>query len=125
MATKQQVTITGTWDSVKLMCTHRHKEPVPMEIKQGPSSLFYACPKYYPQNRDEDERACNNRLNLVDYERMLSHVNGLLRDAELNDEKVNLKSVKWKDAKGTLFEVLSHDGDGLVVSAVNKRAINA
>jgi hypothetical protein len=55
---------------------------------------------------------------------MLSHVNGLLRDAELNDEKINLKSVKWKDAKGTLFEVLSHDGDGLVVSAVNKRAIN-
>jgi hypothetical protein len=116
--------ITGTWSSVKLVCAHRHKEPVVMELRQGPSSLFYACPKYYPENRDEGERACNNRLNLVDYERMLAHINALLYEAEFMGEKPNLTNHKWKDAKGTEYKILLHEKEEFVVEMFNKRAIN-
>ena len=115
--------ITGSWDDVELVCRNRHSKPVKMIIQAGPSSLFYACPKY--KEHDDDERACNNRLSLNDYSKMLQHLHNLIVDAELSDEKVNLTNHTWKDKKGTKFKVLEHAGNKFVIEVANKRAINS
>lgn len=50
---------------ISFWCTN-HKEPVEMVIQQG-ISPFYACPKYFPENRDEkDSKACPNRMTIID-----------------------------------------------------------
>lgn len=117
--------ITGSWGDITLVCSHRHEIPIPMVIQQGPSSPFYACPKYHPENRSLDERACNNRLSLEDFSKMLAHLHSILVDAEMNDEKVNLTNHTWKDRKGTIFKVLKQDGDKLTIEVYNKRAIGS
>lgn len=117
--------ITGSWEDVQLVCCHRHETPVPMAIQEGPSSPFYACPKYHQENREEHEQACNNRLSLQDYSTMLEHLHKIVIDAELADECVNLTNHHWKDRKGTEFKVLSHIGAKLVIQVYNKRAVNS
>jgi hypothetical protein len=120
---KNDISISGTWGDIVLMCNYRHEEPVEMALQQGPSSLFYACPKYKTENRTEDERACNNRLNLVDFENMLKHLDGIRCDCELKNEKTVLANYQWKDKKGTEFKVLKHEGDMLTIGVVNWQAI--
>lgn len=122
---KEHYTITSSWNDVELVCCNRHEHPIQMVIQQGPSSPFYACPKYHEDAREEGERACNNRLSLQDYSKMLSHLHDLIGAAEMNDERVNLTNYTWKDRKGTEFKVLEHNGDYLVVRVYNKRAINS
>lgn len=114
-------TITNSWDDVTLVCCNRHETPIPMILQQGPSSVFYACPKY--KEHEEDERACNNRLSLDDYSTMLKHLHKLMVQAELNDERLNLTHYTWKDRKGTIFTVLSHEGSRLVIQVENRRAM--
>jgi hypothetical protein len=118
------ISIKGTWGDIALVCTHRHAEPVPMTLQQGPTSLFYACPKYREENREEGERACNNRLSLEDFEKMLAHLDGIRRDSEMANEKPILKNYEWKDRKGTMYKVLEHKENTLTVGLVNRRAIN-
>jgi len=94
-----------------------------MVIEVKGSSPFYACPKY--KGHEEDERACNNRLSLADFSKMLQHLHNLIAEAELNDQIINLANYTWKDRKGTEFKVLSHVGSKFVISVLNKRAIHS
>ena len=116
--------ITGTWSDIKLVCTYRHEEPIAMNIKEGPASPFYACPKYYDFNREPDERACNNRLNLVDYEKMITHIDKIRYDAEMSGEMAILTGYTWKTTKGIEYKILQHKHNNLVVGVTNKVAIN-
>lgn len=116
--------ITGSWNDVKLVCTHRHEEPIPMILQEG-KTLFYACPKYHTENREEEERACNNRLSLEDYTKMLEHLHNKILDAELNDEHIILTNYTWKDRKGTELTVLEHNGSKMTIGVMNKRAIKS
>jgi hypothetical protein len=117
--------ISGTWDDIKLMCTHRHEVPIEMVIQKGPTSLFFACPKYYASNCADGEPRCNNRLNLVDHDKMIAHLDKLRYEAEMNNEKLILTNYDWDiKSKGIRYVVLSHEGDKLEVGMINKVAIN-
>lgn len=116
--------ITGTWDDITLVCSHRHEEPVPMVLQAG-KTLFYACPKYHLEQRDLTERACNNRLSLQDYTAMLSHLHQKIMDAEMADEQINLTNYTWHDRKGTVYKVLKHEGRKLTIDVYNRRAIKS
>lgn len=107
------------WDYVTVVCGNHDSDDVEMRICEGPHSLFYACPKYYPDARKEGERACANRINLIEYERMLMHLSDML---EKNGVQWNLAHHKWKQ-KGIEFEVLSHEEKGIVVKMLNKTAL--
>lgn len=116
--------ITGTWDDITLVCCHRHAEPVPMVIQEG-KTLFYACPKYHPENREPGEPACNNRLSIQDYMKMQEHLHAKIIEAELSDEKLNLTNYEWHDRKGVYYKILSQDNNKLIIQVYNKRAINS
>lgn len=115
--------ISGSWEKIKLLCGN-HEEPIEMVIHQGGASLFYSCPKYYPDNRTEDEKVCINRLSLKDFEtKLLGHINDLIVSAEINGEVLNLKHHKWK-ANGIEFEILEHTDDKIVVKMLNRKALS-
>lgn len=100
--------IKNIWDTIEVYCGNGHDKLVKMEIQQGPHSLFYACPKYHPENRHEGERACNNRINLVDYEKMIDHISSILIDAEMNGRVEYLTGHTWS-SNGIDFKIIAHD----------------
>lgn len=117
--------ITGSWKATKLYCIHNHEKPIEMIIKAGPSSLFYACPKYDLESLEEGERRCNNRLNMIDFTNMLDHFNDILVEAEMNDVQKDLTNMVWKDRKGTVYKVLKHTPECLEIGMINQRAIRS
>lgn len=108
----------NSWNNIMLFCgNHGEDHSIQMQLVQGPHSLFYACPCY----RDKRPgKACNNRLNLIDYDKMLSFLN---EKSEGNGfEDVNLTGYRFK-MKGISFEVLEHDGEKFKVLMLNRKAI--
>lgn len=116
-------TITNSWGDITLVCCNRHATMVPMQIESHGASPFYACPKY--KDHALNERACNNRLSLADYTAMLQHLHNIIVENELHDRCVNLTNYTWRDRKGTIYRVMSHEGNKMVISVLNKRAINS
>lgn len=114
-------TIKNIWKEIEVYCGNGHNELVKMEIQQGPHSLFYACPKYHPENRTKDERACANRINLIDYEKMINHISDILIEAEMNDVVENLTGHSWS-ANGIDFKIISDD-DKIRVLMLSKKSL--
>lgn len=113
-------------DMLEIYCGHGHSEPIPMYMKEGAGygrDSFYACPKYYPENRAPDERACNNNLTITDYLKMVDFLDKKLSNAELNDEKINLKNFKFKIGQ-VEYTVIDHTSRKIKISVVNRKAIN-
>lgn len=115
--------IKNLWKHITLTCGNGHTEEVVMDLKQGPLSLFYACPKYYPENRKEKERACANRLNLVDFEKMLDHMTEKIEKGMDQGIEINLTGYQYRDRKGTQYTVLKHSKDDLKIEVLNRRAL--
>ena len=85
--------------------------------------FIFACPKYYPENRKEKERACANRLNLVDFEKMLDHMTEKIEKGMDQGIEVNLTGYQYRDRKGTQYTVLRHSKDDLKIEVLNRRAL--
>ena len=116
--------IQNLWQNIVLYCGNHEKENelVKMTIQNGPSSLFYACPKYYPDNREVGEKACPNRINFVDFEKFVNHLSDIIEDANKNFETVGLTGHKWT-YKTITFEVFSYKEDKIKVKMINKKAL--
>lgn len=113
--------IKNFWNNVILLCGNpNHTEEISMSIVNGTHSLFYACPKYSEENRNNNERACPNRINLIDYEAMLNHISEMVEQAILDNTTINLTSHKWTK-KGITFEVISFSEDKIVVTVLDSR----
>lgn len=125
--------ITGSWENCKFFCpihkrvhsaiTDAEPDMIEMAIQSGPHSLFYSCPKYYPGNRVIGEKACYNRLNLVEAEAALSHIADEVIHAAERMEVPDLTGHKWKK-RGIDYEVLSYGQDHLHISVLNHVALH-
>lgn len=114
--------ITGLWKMIEIYCGNNHEELVPLQPVQGPLSLFYACPKYYEDNRKENEKKCSNRINLNDYNSLVEHLTKILSEAEENDEILNLEGYKWK-SKGIMYEVFKHNDRKIKIKVYSTKSI--
>ena len=114
--------IEGAWKNITPVCGNHQGRRVEMAIVQGPHSLFYACPEYYPQNRETGACACNNRLNLVDFEKMVSHVSEIIADEAKNGNEIDLTNYHWS-RKGTDYRVIEHNGDSMKIEILNRSAM--
>ena len=115
--------IKNLWGRIELICGNHDTEDVVMDIKEGPSSPFYACPKYYPENRTSDERACVNRINMIDFEKMLDHVQDNILEMEAQGTQGNLLHQKWK-YKSIEFEIIGYDPHGKIkIKMINRKAL--
>lgn len=117
--------ITGIWNDIKVVCGNHEPDDngnyPELVIKSGPHSVFYCCPHGTVGN-GSSSLPCYNRINLIDYEKMLSHLATLILDAEANDESICLANYSWKD-KTRYYEVLSHKGDNIVIKMIDTAAI--
>lgn len=116
--------IKNLWQNTKICCgNHPHEENVvEMNIQDGPSSPFYACPKYYPENRNEMERACANRINFVDFEKFIDHISEFIEEANRNKETPALVGHIWK-YKTITFEVIEYKYGNIKVKMLNRKAL--
>lgn len=112
----------GAWGAIRPICGCHGDEEIEMTIQEGPHSLFYACPKYHPENRAPGERACANRINLIEYQKMVEKLTSELAEAEANHGSADLTNWKWKE-RGTEFAVTKHEKGKVTVSITNKRAL--
>ena len=118
--------IKNLCDMIEIYCGHGHKDPIPMYMKDGAGygrDSFYACPKYYPENRDEDERACNNNLPITEYIKLVDKIDKILTNAAMNDQEINLTNMKFKIGQ-VEYTIFKHTNRKIKVSVVNKKAFN-
>lgn len=102
---------------------HKGDQSHPMKLQQGPHSLFFSCPEYKSIYGDDHEgRSCNNRLTLVDYEKLLDY---LTERTYAGDglQETNLTGLKFT-LKGVDYEVLEHTKDKYRVLMLNRKAIS-
>ena len=115
--------IKNFWKKIILVCGNHSDEEITMDIINGPMSLFYACPKYYPENRKPGERACANRINLVDFEKMVEHLSELYEENFVEGNLINLTGYRWVYKKVIQYEVIEHNQDHIKVKMLNKKAL--
>lgn len=115
--------VKNLWKNITLVCGCNHCMETEMKLVQGPSSLFYACPRYYPENREKGEKACANRINLIDYEKMVDHFSEEFENSIMEGCNVDLTNSEWVYKKQIVFRVLGHKNGQLKVSMYNKKAI--
>lgn len=114
-------TIENSWKNIVPICGN-HEHRIEMTTNNGPHSMFYSCPKYYPENRNAEERACNNRINLIEYQKMVDKLMGIIAEAAINGESIDLTNYTWT-SKGITYKVLEQKGDVLFVKILNLRAM--
>lgn len=114
--------IKGIWTMIEPYCGNGHEEDVKLDITEGPFSLFYSCPKYHEANRDEGERACANRINLIDYEKMINYITNLILEGSSSGTFVNLKNYKWKK-NGIEYEIFEHTDSKIKIKIKSSKAL--
>ncbi len=110
------------WKQIVVVCGNHQGEEILMDLKQGPSSLFYSCPKYYPENREDGEKACVNRINLVDFEKIVDILSEEVEKGLLNGQIVNLQNFTFK-VKASEITVLEHTKGSIKIKILNKKAL--
>ena len=108
---------------IKVYCGNDHDELQELQLGDGIYQMFFACPRYHIENRDPNERACNNRISIDDYENMVTYISKLIEDAEMNGQVINLKNYKWTK-KNIEFKIIEHTKNSIKVLMKNKVAIN-
>lgn len=115
--------VQNLWKKIILVCGNCHEEEVLMQMVEGPLSPFYACPKYYPENLKEGERACYNRLNFVDLEKLVDFLSDKIEEALMHGQKICLTNVVWTYKKKIIFKVIEHTDSHIKVEVLNKKEL--
>ena len=114
--------IKNLWKNTTFYCMNHEKYEV-MEIRQGPKEIFYACPKYYPDNRSEGEKPCMNNMYIQIAQQAVEHFAGIIEEYEKQGIDVNIKGEKWVN-KNVEFKVLEHKRDSLKIGILNRKFLN-
>ena len=116
--------IKNLWNRTTFCCNYRHEHPVDMQIIQGPASPFYACPKYYPENREAGEASCMMRLNFVDAENVLETFSSIIEKDEAEDLYKDYTNFEF-DYKQIHVKVLKYSRIGKIsLEILNRKAIS-
>lgn len=92
--------ILGIWKNIKIYCDN-HEEPVLFKEKQG-ETMFYACPKYYPESEDfpqgylEGEKKCLNRLSFHDAQKIVEEFSSIMEDSLISGEMFDFTNYKFR-----------------------------
>lgn len=114
--------IKNLWKNTTFYCGHGHEMPIEMYYKDGPLSMFYACPKYYPENRTKNERACSNRLNFVDAEAIIEKFSAIIEEKEADNTFFDFTNFSFK-YRSIEVKVLEYSLDSVKLQIINRKAL--
>ena len=115
-----------SWGNIKLICgNHGSDYTQEMELMQGPHSLFYKCPCYKSIYGSHDaladgERSCNNRLDLIKYEKLLDRIDNETQSNPI--ETMNIQGLSFKQ-DGVEYTVLEQNDEQFKVLMLNRKAM--
>lgn len=113
--------VKNIWKMVSFVCGC-HEEEIKMTEKIGHKNLFYSCPKYYPENREKNERACANNVAGDDVEKIVEQLSKIIEEEIATNPAANLTNYSFK-LKSYELKVLEHTKDNIKISVKNKKAL--
>ena len=115
--------ITGMWKNMRLICGNpAHSSTETMFIRQTAEDVFYACPKYSPENRTMGEKPCMNRISIHEAEKMLEKLSDKIQEEEENLGSFFAANYRF-ETRTARYRVLKQTPDELIIQVLNKRAL--
>lgn len=116
--------LQNIWNKTKIVCACHGEEYPEMSIRPGVGnkSMFYACPKYYPENREKGEVACVNHINDVEMEKILKKISSEASEQMQFGQSPFLMNYSFK-IKDIEVKVVSQTDDELKVAVKNRKAL--
>ena len=117
--------LTSIYSRVRLVCGNHPSSDVylvPHEGNMG-QDMFYACPKYYAENRSVGESQCMNRISLTDLDKIIMHISDVIEQAEENGSSIRIEGMCWKTGRGIECRVLRETKDHIDVAVINRRVL--
>lgn len=110
--------IQNLWSITKICCGC-HEQPIAMRLKNGPKSIFYACPEY--DKKYQGKKGCPNRVSTEIVEQILNIIAEQIEKAEQNGEEMNLTGYRFTH-KMVECVVLNYSPFSIKLSLKNIRA---
>ena len=118
--------IKNLWNKTEIVCGCHEGMPIDekiiMQPKAGHKSMFYACPKYYPENRQKGEIACVNHVNVEDFQKILNRISEECEKSMIFGQSPVIIGFTFK-LKDITVKVLEYTPEKLVIQVYNKKAI--
>jgi len=117
--------IRNLWNKIEIVCGCHEgvpNEQKKMEPKAGHKSMFYSCPRYYPENRTPDEKACVNHVNVEDFQKILDKIGHEAESQMIFGQSPVLQGLTFK-IKDITIKVIEYTPEKIVISVVNKKAL--
>lgn len=109
--------VKNLW-SVVAFCCGNHEELIQMELKEGPHSVFYACPRY--SEKYMGGTGCPNRMSTVQAEEILNLISEKMEKAAKSGKTLNLTHAKFT-YQGVECHIIEHTDHSIVVKVKNNR----
>lgn len=131
--------ITGIWRGVTMVCGNPyHEDCQEMYVREmsleeeksrdkkqylhgKPDYAFYCCPKYNPDARRDDERACFNRISVAEVEKALNIICDKIEEDEAETGASFIKNYRF-ETKVAEYKVLESKDDMLKLQVLAKKA---
>ncbi len=116
--------IAGLWNKIEIVCgCHSDINQTPlMSLKTGHRSMFYSCPRYYPDGRDASDTACINHVSTDDFQKILDRLSEETEEQMKFGQSSNLIGLSFT-IKTINVKVIEHTSDRILISVINKNAL--
>lgn len=116
--------ITGLWNKIEVVCgCHDDINQTPlMSLKVGHRSMFYSCPRYYPDGRGPMDTACVNHVSTDDFQKILDKLSEETEEQMQFGQSASLVGLSFK-VKTISVKVIEHTSERILISVVNKNAL--
>lgn len=108
------------WAITNVYCGN-HEQPVKMNLKVGPQSVFYCCPEY--EKRYHGGIGCPNRLSTAHLEELLLIIDSKINAEEKQGNDINLTNYSFIH-KGIECKIIEHIPGCLSLQILNRRAVS-
>ena len=115
--------VKNLWKQIEVICGNHDSDFPKMYLKEGHRSMFYACPKYYPDNHSASERACKNNVSTDEFQKILQRLADEIEDQMYFGGNVSLQNMKFT-IKSIYIEVVSHKDDKIIIKVKNIKALD-
>lgn len=119
--------IKNLWSRVVFQCgNHDSKEHIKLfyhEPSFKEASMFYSCPKYYPDKRVDGEKACFNRLSFEDAEKIIQKLSDIIESDENSGFIGNYTGLSYQ-VKFLKVTVVYYSDNKIILRVLNTKSIS-